>query len=53
MELCNEADHWGCTPLHYASRQGSLRTVNALIAMGAQTSARTNRKESPLHFAAR
>ena len=53
MELSNESDDLGCTPLHYASRQGSLRTVNSLIAMGAQTTARTNRKESPLHFAAR
>ena len=53
IELSNDADDLGCTPLHYASKQGSLRTVNSLIAMGAQLSARTNRKESPLHFAAR
>ncbi|KAH9398677.1 Transient receptor putative cation channel sub A member 1 [Tyrophagus putrescentiae] len=41
--LLNDRDLLGCTPLHYASRDGQFKTIQSLLQMGA----------SPLHFAAR
>ena len=51
-DLANEADEYGCTPLHYASKQGLLKTVMSLIKLGALLNAKNKNRESPLHFAA-
>ena len=52
-KLANEQDEFGCTPLHYASEKGQLKTVLSLIDRGAVMNAKNNNRESPLHFAAR
>jgi ankyrin repeat protein len=51
--LLNEPDKFGCTPLHYASKQGQLGTIRELLQLGAQLSAKNNKQQSALHFAAR
>lgn len=51
--LLNERDLAGCSPLHYASREGQIRSLQNLISLGACLSIKNNRNESPLHFAAR
>ncbi|WAR23312.1 TRPA1-like protein [Mya arenaria] len=51
--LLNERDDNGCTPLHYASREGHLVAIDDLIRLGAVINAKDNDKKSPLHFAAR
>ncbi len=42
----------GCTALHYAARNGDVRTVGLLLAYGANANARTTSGQTPLHFAA-
>ena len=46
-------DEFGCTPLHYASREGNLSTIEHLIGLGALMNVKNKEKQSPLHFAAR
>ncbi|CAB3379362.1 Hypothetical predicted protein [Cloeon dipterum] len=52
-QLLNERDMVGCSPLHYASREGQIRSLQNLLTLGACVSIKNNRNESPLHFAAR
>ncbi|KAI8431157.1 hypothetical protein MSG28_001202 [Choristoneura fumiferana] len=52
-ELLNEKDMTGCSPLHYASREGHIRSLENLIRLGACINLKNNNNESPLHFAAR
>ncbi|KAL5285092.1 TRPA1 family protein [Megaselia abdita] len=52
-DLLNEKDSTGCSPLHYASREGHIRSLENLIQLGACVNLKNNNNESPLHFAAR
>nr|XP_026500855.1 transient receptor potential cation channel subfamily A member 1 [Vanessa tameamea] len=52
-KLLNEKDNTGCSPLHYASRAGHIRSLQNLIKLGACINLKNNNNESPLHFAAR
>ncbi|XP_046389520.1 transient receptor potential cation channel subfamily A member 1-like isoform X3 [Ischnura elegans] len=52
-QLLNEKDETGCTPLHYASRGGHIRSLQNLIQLGASVNLKNNNNESALHFAAR
>lgn len=52
-DFLNEKDHTGCSPLHYASREGHIRSLENLIQLGAVINLKNNNNESPLHFAAR
>ncbi|CAH1647463.1 unnamed protein product [Spodoptera littoralis] len=52
-QLLNEKDSAGCSPLHYASREGHIRSLENLIRLGACINLKNNNNESPLHFAAR
>ncbi|XP_041987192.1 transient receptor potential cation channel subfamily A member 1 [Aricia agestis] len=52
-QLLNEKDSTGCSPLHYASREGHIRSLENLIKLGACINLKNNNNESPLHFAAR
>ena len=51
--LLNERDDFGCTPLHYASKDGHLVAIDDLIKFGATINPKDNEKKSPLHFAAK
>uniref|UniRef100_A0A1A9V4K4 Transient receptor potential cation channel subfamily A member 1 n=1 Tax=Glossina austeni TaxID=7395 RepID=A0A1A9V4K4_GLOAU len=51
--LLNEKDNTGCSALHYASRDGHIRSLENLIRLGACINLKNNNNESPLHFAAR
>ena len=51
--LLNDRDLFGCTALHYASRDGQFRTIQSLLQMGAVINLKNNDNQSPLHFAAR
>ncbi|XP_050683813.1 transient receptor potential cation channel subfamily A member 1 [Leptidea sinapis] len=51
--LLNEKDNTGCSPLHYASREGHIRSLKNLIRFGACINPKNEKSESPLHFAAR
>nr|KAG5700757.1 hypothetical protein BaRGS_034960 [Batillaria attramentaria] len=51
--LLNEKDEFGCTPLHYASREGHLLALDDLIRLGATLNPKNNDKQSPFHFATR
>ncbi|XP_065074384.1 transient receptor potential cation channel subfamily A member 1 isoform X2 [Ochlerotatus camptorhynchus] len=53
LQLLNEKDDTGCSPLHYASREGHIRSLENLIRLGACINLKNNNNESPLHFAAR
>ncbi|CAG5119248.1 unnamed protein product, partial [Candidula unifasciata] len=53
QHLLNERDDFGCTPLHYASKEGHLFALDDLIKMGAVLNLKDNHKQSPFHFAAR
>ncbi|XP_050517339.1 transient receptor potential cation channel subfamily A member 1 isoform X1 [Diabrotica virgifera virgifera] len=53
LQLLNEKDINGCSPLHYASREGHIRSLENLIRLGACINLKNNNNESPLHFAAR
>ncbi|KAK9882268.1 hypothetical protein WA026_020374 [Henosepilachna vigintioctopunctata] len=53
LQLLNEKDISGCSPLHYASREGHIRSLENLIHLGAVINLKNNNNESPLHFAAR
>lgn len=51
--MLNDGDVFGCTPLHYASRDGQFKTIQSLLEMGAAINLKNNDNQSPLHFAAR
>ncbi|XP_072018043.1 transient receptor potential cation channel subfamily A member 1-like [Amphiura filiformis] len=51
--LLNEPDHTGCTPMHYATREGNIKSVQGLIDLGATVNLKNKDKQSPLHFAAK
>lgn len=51
--LLNERDNTGCSPLHYASRGGHIRSLESLIRLGACVNIKNHNGESPLHFGAR
>ncbi|XP_040358376.1 transient receptor potential cation channel subfamily A member 1 [Ixodes scapularis] len=51
--LLNERDMQGCTAMHYASRNGQLKTIEGLLQFGAIVNLKNNENQSPLHFAAR
>lgn len=53
LQLLNEKDNTGCTPLHYASRDGHISSLRNLLRLGACINLKNNNNESPLHFAAR
>uniref|UniRef100_A0A1B0CK24 Transient receptor potential cation channel subfamily A member 1 n=3 Tax=Lutzomyia longipalpis TaxID=7200 RepID=A0A1B0CK24_LUTLO len=53
LQLLNEKDNTGCSPLHYASREGHIKSLQNLISLGACINLKNNNNESPLHFAAR
>lgn len=52
-DFLNEKDNTGCSPMHYASREGHIRSLENLIRLGACINLKNNNNESPLHFAAR
>jgi len=41
----------GCTALHYAAREGQVRTAELLLAHGANATAKTTLGQTPLHLA--
>ncbi|XP_021077932.1 transient receptor potential cation channel subfamily A member 1 isoform X1 [Mus pahari] len=51
-ELVMDEDNDGCTPLHYACRQGVPVSVNNLLGFNVSIHSKTKDKKSPLHFAA-
>ena len=51
--MLDQRDSQGCTPLHYASKEGQLNTIDDLLKMGAVLNIKNNLKQSPLHFAVR
>ncbi|XP_077866020.1 transient receptor potential cation channel subfamily A member 1-like [Saccoglossus kowalevskii] len=53
VALLNEKDLCGCTPMHYASRTGNIKSLQGLLELGALVNAKDDKKQSPMHFAAR
>ncbi|XP_048363786.1 transient receptor potential cation channel subfamily A member 1 [Sphaerodactylus townsendi] len=51
-DLVTEEDNEGCTPLHYACRQGVPLSVNNLLDLNVSIYSKSRDKKSPLHFAA-
>nr|KAF6405854.1 transient receptor potential cation channel subfamily A member 1 [Rousettus aegyptiacus] len=51
-ELVMDEDNEGCTPLHYACRQGVPISVNNLLNFNVSIHSKSKDKKSPLHFAA-
>ncbi|KAM9198587.1 transient receptor potential cation channel subfamily A member 1 [Dugong dugon] len=51
-ELVMDEDNNGCTPLHYACRQGVPVSVNNLLHFNVSIHSKSKDKKSPLHFAA-
>ncbi|KAM6216105.1 transient receptor potential cation channel subfamily A member 1 [Rhynchocyon petersi] len=51
-ELVMDEDNNGCTPLHYACKQGVPVSVNNLLHFNVPIHAKSKDKKSPLHFAA-
>uniref|UniRef100_A0A8D0HGQ3 Transient receptor potential cation channel subfamily A member 1 n=1 Tax=Sphenodon punctatus TaxID=8508 RepID=A0A8D0HGQ3_SPHPU len=51
-ELVTDEDNEGCTPLHYACRQGVPLSVNNLLGLNVSIYSKSRDKKSPLHFAA-
>ncbi|XP_015454094.1 transient receptor potential cation channel subfamily A member 1 [Pteropus alecto] len=51
-ELVMDEDNDGCTPLHYACRQGVPISVNNLLNFNVSIHSKSKDKKSPLHFAA-
>ncbi|XP_013908594.1 PREDICTED: transient receptor potential cation channel subfamily A member 1 [Thamnophis sirtalis] len=51
-DLITEEDQEGCTPLHYACKQGVPLSVNILLEMNVSIYSKSRDKKSPLHFAA-
>nr|WDP79886.1 transient receptor potential cation channel subfamily A member 1-10 [Apostichopus japonicus] len=44
LELLNQADCAGCTPMHYATQQGNLKSVQGLIDLGARVNLKNKEK---------
>uniref|UniRef100_A0A915JTH2 Ankyrin repeat protein n=1 Tax=Romanomermis culicivorax TaxID=13658 RepID=A0A915JTH2_ROMCU len=53
IELLNQKDIFGCTPLHTATKQGSIKFTEVFVGMGAALNSKDLEYQSPLHFAAR
>ncbi len=54
VDLINDTDSQGCTPMHYATRDGNIRSLQDLLDLGATVGNKSkDDKQSPLHFAAR
>lgn len=51
--VINEADAWGCTPLHFAAAGGSAAIASELLKLGAEVDAFDAVDETALHIAAR
>ncbi|XP_043922216.1 transient receptor potential cation channel subfamily A member 1-like [Protopterus annectens] len=51
-ELVNDEDNEGCTPLHYACRQGVSDSVHNMLGLEVSIYTKSKDKKSPLHFAA-
>ncbi|KAJ6663961.1 hypothetical protein lerEdw1_008915 [Lerista edwardsae] len=51
-DLVTDEDNEGCTPLHYACRQGVPLSVNSLLGLNVAISSKSRDKKSCLHFAA-
>ncbi|XP_033126136.1 transient receptor potential cation channel subfamily A member 1-like [Anneissia japonica] len=51
--LLNMQDCHGCTPMHYATKEGNMKSVMGLIELGATVNSKDKHKQSPLHFAAK
>ncbi|XP_062985937.1 transient receptor potential cation channel subfamily A member 1 [Elgaria multicarinata webbii] len=51
-ELVTDEDNEGCTPLHYACRQGVPISVNSLLQLNVSICSKSRDRKSPLHFAA-
>ncbi|CAH1773894.1 unnamed protein product [Owenia fusiformis] len=52
-DLLDAKDVSGCSPLHYASKEGHLAAIAELIKLGALLNCKNNERQSPLHFAAK
>ena len=50
--LFDHRDVDGCSPIHYASREGQVNMLTTLIRQGAEINKKTNQRQSSLHFAA-
>ncbi|XP_063307399.1 transient receptor potential cation channel subfamily A member 1 isoform X1 [Pelobates fuscus] len=50
--LVSDEDSEGCTPLHYACRQGVPNSVNNLLGLNVSLYSKSKNKQSALHFAA-
>ncbi|KFO21437.1 Transient receptor potential cation channel subfamily A member 1 [Fukomys damarensis] len=50
--LVMDEDNDGCTPLHYACKQGVPVSVNNLLGFNVSIHSKSKDKKSPLHFAA-
>ncbi|XP_072016502.1 transient receptor potential cation channel subfamily A member 1-like isoform X2 [Amphiura filiformis] len=53
IHLINDTDNHGCTPMHYATRDGNIKSLQGLLELGATVKLKNKDKQSPLHFAAR
>ncbi|XP_036914117.1 transient receptor potential cation channel subfamily A member 1 [Sturnira hondurensis] len=51
-KLVMDEDNDGCTPLHYACKQGVPVSVNNLLGFNVSIYSKSKDKQSPLHFAA-
>nr|XP_056710881.1 transient receptor potential cation channel subfamily A member 1 [Euleptes europaea] len=51
-DLVTDEDNEGCTPLHYACKQGVPLSVNNLLGLNVSIYSKSRDKKSPLHFAA-
>lgn len=49
--LLNDADSFGCTPLHYACQEGNLASLDTLMKLGVSAKPKSAGSQSPLHFA--
>ncbi|BHF72992.1 hypothetical protein SprV_0401606400 [Sparganum proliferum] len=50
--LVEEKDEFGCTALHYATKDCALNLTLELVDLGANCTAQNNERETPLHLAA-
>nr|VZI35630.1 unnamed protein product [Spirometra erinaceieuropaei] len=50
--LLEEKDEFGCTALHYATKDCQLSLTVELVDLGASCTAQNNERETPLHLAA-
>ncbi|GFR64313.1 transient receptor potential cation channel subfamily A member 1-like [Elysia marginata] len=50
---CNEQDKTGSTPLHYATWNGKVADVKALLSLGARINMKNKLRQNPFHIACR